>query len=224
MSEQTLRIRTDEEITDALRRMCDTVWGHGATVRPAFWHIPANTDTDVDCILYDAFRELKHLRALNAPAHPLPPDVEEVLRRAEAQATELDQLTRPGNFTSTLIRDLSTSLRSALARAEQAEREREAWRQSHDLNAERMLAAERQAAILRAEVDSDTELLLTKDLEVVRMVVLLNEVCGSALDAMLTWPAGSNGPIAIAAYESLVRRLAFARSALASSDSGEGKP
>lgn len=60
---QPPRVRTDEEIANALRRMCDTVWNHERMTSPPFWCIPANPDTDVDCILYDAFRELRGLRA-----------------------------------------------------------------------------------------------------------------------------------------------------------------
>lgn len=59
------RVRTEDEIRDALKRMCDTVWGN--QVRPAFWHIPVNQETDVDCILYDAFTELKRYRAIFGP-------------------------------------------------------------------------------------------------------------------------------------------------------------
>lgn len=55
------RWRSEGEIRDALRRMCDTVWGN--RTRVPFWHIPANFETDVDVILYDVFAELKRYRA-----------------------------------------------------------------------------------------------------------------------------------------------------------------
>ena len=57
------RYRTEAEIRDALRRMCDTVWNRERATNPPFWHIPTNVEADVDCILYDAFEELKRYRA-----------------------------------------------------------------------------------------------------------------------------------------------------------------
>ncbi len=59
----TPRIRSEEEIRAALHRMTETVWNRGKMTSPPFWHIPVNEETDVDVILYDAFAELKALRA-----------------------------------------------------------------------------------------------------------------------------------------------------------------
>lgn len=60
------RIRTEDEIRGALRRMCDTVWNKAAAREP-FWHIPVDLERDVDVILYDAFDELKRYRAAFGP-------------------------------------------------------------------------------------------------------------------------------------------------------------
>ena len=60
----TEKIRAEDEIREALHRMCQTVWGN-RSARP-FWHIPVRDD-DVDVILYDAFDELRRYRAIFGP-------------------------------------------------------------------------------------------------------------------------------------------------------------
>ncbi len=58
-----IRVRSEEQIADALSRAFQAAWGQAVV----FWSIPVDEERDADCILYDAFRELRAYRATFGP-------------------------------------------------------------------------------------------------------------------------------------------------------------
>lgn len=59
-----IRVRSEEQIADALSRFCQAAWGSHHVV---VWSIPVDEERDADCIMYDAFRELREYRKRFGP-------------------------------------------------------------------------------------------------------------------------------------------------------------
>jgi len=69
MTNEPMKIRSEQVLRDALKTLCNFVWRRGK-LSPGehIWTIPADPERDFDCILSDAIDELVARRAAALPA------------------------------------------------------------------------------------------------------------------------------------------------------------